>query len=108
MKNFLNYFVKMIRLERSIITKAVEQAELAIKEVATESKEESIKQDANRDLELIADTKDYLDWMMRLANHFESREIFERIPKRNKGDFYMQNNKTALVLIDLQKNLILD
>ena len=82
MKNFLNYFVKMIRLERSIITKAVEQAELAIKEVATESKEESIKQDANRDLELIADTKDYLDWMMRLANHFESREIFERIPKK--------------------------
>lgn len=82
MKNFLNYFVKMIRLERSIITKAVEQAELAIKEVATESKEESIKQDANRDLELIADTKDYSGWMMRLANHFESREIFERIPKK--------------------------
>ncbi len=82
MKNFLNYFVKMIRMERGIISKAVEQAEPAIEEVANQTKDESTKQDADRDLELISETKDYLDWMMRLANHFESREIFENVPKK--------------------------
>ena len=80
--NFLNYFVKMIRLERSLIAKAVEQAEPSIEEIEKQTEEKETKQVAKRDLELIGEAKKYLDWMMRLANHFETREIFDQVPKK--------------------------
>ncbi|GEL77996.1 GbsR/MarR family transcriptional regulator [Tenuibacillus multivorans] len=81
LKNFLNFFVKMIRLERSLITKAIDQTEPVIQEIANDPDSDEAGRTANRDLELISGAKDYLDWIMRLANTLESREIFNLLPK---------------------------
>ncbi|GAB3803941.1 GbsR/MarR family transcriptional regulator [Virgibacillus kimchii] len=83
LNNFLNYFVKQIRLERSLIAKAIEQTEDSIKEIAVNAKDAEAGELAKRDLELISNTKSYLDWLMRLANYFESKEVLEQIPKKN-------------------------
>ncbi|TFB19609.1 transcriptional regulator [Filobacillus milosensis] len=81
LKNFLNFFVKMIRLERSLISKAIDQTEPTIEEISKNPDSEDAKRIANRDLESIGEAKEYLDWIMRLANTLESREIFNCVPK---------------------------
>ncbi|MFA1821249.1 GbsR/MarR family transcriptional regulator [Virgibacillus oceani] len=84
LNNFLNFFVKMIRMERGIISKAIDQTEGSIKDIADNPREPETGELAKRDMELISSTKNYLDWLMRLANHFESREVFEQIPEKKK------------------------
>ncbi|WP_188207721.1 GbsR/MarR family transcriptional regulator [Alkalibacillus aidingensis] len=81
LRNFINFFVKMLRLERNLIMKAVDQTEPTIQEIANETNDEKAEKVAKRDLELIQEAKDYLDWIMRLANSMESGDIFEHIPK---------------------------
>ncbi|WP_027965078.1 GbsR/MarR family transcriptional regulator [Halalkalibacillus halophilus] len=83
LRNFLNFFVKMIRLERNLITKAVDQTEPTIEDIAHHSTDEEARRIANRDLELTEGAKDYLDWIMRLANTMESGDIFNHIPKKD-------------------------
>ncbi|SEQ74225.1 GbsR/MarR family transcriptional regulator [Piscibacillus halophilus] len=80
LKNFLNFFVKMIRLERSLLTKAIDQTEPVIEDIANNPDSKEAEHIATRDLELIADAKNYLNWIMRLANSLESREIFNHLP----------------------------
>ncbi|WP_017187450.1 GbsR/MarR family transcriptional regulator [Alkalibacillus haloalkaliphilus] len=82
LRNFINFFVKTLRVERNLINKAIEQTEPTITEVAEQSEDEEAERIAKRDLELIQESKDYLDWLMRLANSLESGEIFEHLPKK--------------------------
>ncbi|MDV2581356.1 GbsR/MarR family transcriptional regulator [Alkalibacillus haloalkaliphilus] len=82
LRNFINFFVKTLRVERNLINKAIEQTEPTITEVAEQSEDEEAERIAKRDLELIQESKDYLDWLMRLANSLESGKIFEHLPKK--------------------------
>ncbi|GEN44416.1 GbsR/MarR family transcriptional regulator [Alkalibacillus haloalkaliphilus] len=82
LRNFINFFVKTLRVERNLINKAIEQTEPTITEVAEQSADEEAERIAKRDLELIQESKDYLDWLMRLANSLESGKIFEHLPKK--------------------------
>lgn len=80
LKNFLNFFAKMIRLERSLLTKAIDQTEPTIEEIANNPESNQAEDIAKRDLELISEAKDYLNWIMQLANSLESRDIFKHLP----------------------------
>ncbi|UCZ52442.1 transcriptional regulator [Bacillus shivajii] len=80
MRNFINFFVKNLRQERSLFMKANEQAKPILEELS-ESSSDEVKDIAKQDLENLNNSLDYFDWTMRLANAFESHEIFKYIPK---------------------------
>ncbi|WP_246187723.1 GbsR/MarR family transcriptional regulator [Ornithinibacillus caprae] len=84
LRNFLNFFVKMLRLERGLIMKALEQTEPIIEELSTNGTDERVTKTATRDLDLMKDSREYLDWIMRLANSMESGEIFDYFPKKKE------------------------
>lgn len=81
LKNFINFYVKMLRLERGLITKALDQTEPVIEEISQNPDNQQAKELASRNLELIQDARTYLNWIMRLANSMESGEIFKHFPK---------------------------
>ncbi len=80
-RNFNLYFAKMLRQENNLIMKAIEQSEPLLKEIAKESKEDSVKEEVEEDLDLYKHAKSYLDWTMRIANAMESGEIYQYFPK---------------------------
>lgn len=82
LKNFLHFFVKMLRLERSLITKALDQTEPVIQEISKNTVQTEATEIANRDLELLQDARHYLQWIMQLANSMESGDIFDHIPQK--------------------------
>ncbi|HLR63608.1 MAG TPA: transcriptional regulator [Lentibacillus sp.] len=84
-KNFFAFFTKMLRQERNIISRANEQVEGTLKDIAVNGDSEEAKEMAQGDLKDIEQTMTYFDWTLRLANAMESREIFEHFPKY-KGD----------------------
>lgn len=87
LRNFITYFINKIRQERNLIMKATEQVEPALEKIMLETSDEQVKEKAAKDLALIKNSYDYFDWTMRLANRFESGEIFDYLPKKqNKGD----------------------
>ena len=83
-KNFLSFMAKMLRLERSVIHKAIEQTEPVIKELAHHGDDDEVRDAAARDLALVGGSKAYLQWIMRLANAMESGEIFDFFPKTDR------------------------
>ena len=84
LRNFITYFIKKIRQERSLIMKAAEQVSPALEELASNAQDEQVKEKALKDLDLIKDSYDYFDWTMRFANAMETGEIFDYIPKTAK------------------------
>lgn len=80
-KNFIVYFVKMMRQENNLIMKAVEHAEPTLQKLAGNLEDVSSKQETEEDLQLIQHAKDYLVWTMRIANAMDSGEIFNYFPK---------------------------
>ncbi|MET3682765.1 DNA-binding transcriptional regulator GbsR (MarR family) [Alkalibacillus flavidus] len=86
LRNFLTFFVKTLRTERNLIHKAIEQTEPTFTEIAETSSDDEAEQLANRDLELIQDARNYLDWLMRLANSLESGDIFNHLPKQDEKE----------------------
>ncbi|MDR9439738.1 MAG: transcriptional regulator [Halomonas sp.] len=80
-KNFLSFMVKMLRLERGIIHKAVEQTEPVMREIANHGADSDIRELAAKDQALVSGSKAYLRWIMQLANAMESGEIFEHFPR---------------------------
>lgn len=86
-KNFFAFFVKMLRQERNIISRANEQVEGTLQDIAANGQSEEAQEIAKKDLADIAQTNIYFDWTLKLANAMESEEIFNFIPKHNKeGD----------------------
>lgn len=81
-RNFINFFVKMLRQENNLIMKAMDQTEPILKEIASNSEEEKIKKEAENNLLLLEHSKSYLDWTMRIANAMESGDIFTYFPKK--------------------------
>lgn len=86
LRNFINFFVKMLRQERSLLMKANEQAKPVIKDVAENAESEEAQIKAQKDLENLNHSLEYFDWTMRLANAMESGEIFDFIPKQTTGE----------------------
>ncbi|WP_171038027.1 GbsR/MarR family transcriptional regulator [Aquibacillus sediminis] len=86
LRNFLSFFIKMLRLERGLIMKAVEQTEPVLENLAEKSNDPTVSGTAKRDLELLNDSRNYLNWIMRLANAMESGEIFQYFPKTERNE----------------------
>jgi len=86
LRNFINFFVKMLRQERSLIMKANEKAKPVIEDVAKHSQSEEAKQTAEKDLQNLKNSLEYFDWTMRLANAMESGEIFDCIPQKTTDE----------------------
>ncbi|SFB32738.1 DNA-binding transcriptional regulator GbsR, MarR family [Lentibacillus halodurans] len=84
LKNLLNFFVKKLRQERNLIMKAAEQTKSNLNDISRETEDAQIQEYIERDLELIDESQQYLDWTMRLANAMESGEIFDYFPKNKK------------------------
>ncbi|MCT2536525.1 transcriptional regulator [Aquibacillus koreensis] len=83
LRNFLTFYIKKIRQERSLIMKATEQVEPILEEIVQDTTTDSqVREKAKQDLTLIKDSYEYFDWTMRLANSMESGEIFEFLPKQ--------------------------
>ncbi len=84
LKNFINFFVKKLRQERSLIMKANEQAKPVLEDISTNSTDENARIAAKQDLENLNNSISYFDWTMRLANDLENGEIFKYYPKQKK------------------------
>ncbi|MCD6008621.1 GbsR/MarR family transcriptional regulator [Halomonas sp. IOP_31] len=85
-KNFLSFMVKMLRLERGTIHKAIEQTEPVMLELADHAADSEIREQAAKDQALISGSKAYLRWIMQLANAMESGEIFEHFPRPERDE----------------------
>ncbi|MDC3411882.1 transcriptional regulator [Aquibacillus sp. 3ASR75-11] len=81
LRNFITFFIKKIRQERSLIMKAAEQVEPTLIDIANHTTDQHVKDAANKDLALIKDSHKYFDWTLQLANAMESGEIFKYLPK---------------------------
>ncbi|RXE47633.1 GbsR/MarR family transcriptional regulator [Chromohalobacter israelensis] len=79
-QNFLGFMVKMLRLERGVIHKAIEQTEPVMEALARQSDDEAVRQTATKDLALVNGSKAYLTWIRQLANAMESGDIFAHFP----------------------------
>lgn len=82
--NFINYIVKKLRQEKNLIMKSINQAEPILKEIAENTTDANLKQEAIEDLQLVEHSKDYLNWTMRLSNAMETGEIFTSFPKNEE------------------------
>jgi len=80
-RNFIVYFVKMMRQENHLIKKAVEHSEPLLQELSDELEDTSGKEELEEDLQLLQHAKDYLEWTMRIANAMDSGDIFNYFPK---------------------------
>jgi len=85
LRNFLSFFIKKIRQERHLIMKATEQVQPTLREIANHTNNQQIKEEAEKDLALIENSKEYFDWTMELANAMESGKIFDFLPKNNNN-----------------------
>ncbi|MBB3185811.1 DNA-binding transcriptional regulator GbsR (MarR family) [Halomonas fontilapidosi] len=85
-KNFLNFMIKMLRLERGIMQKAVEQTEPVMREIAQHGADSDTRALAARDHALVSDSRPYLRWIMQMANAMESGEIFEHFPRPERDE----------------------
>lgn len=81
LRNFVNFFVKKLRLERNLIMKAHEQAKPVLEDIAKSSDSEEARTIAKEELSNLEQSNMYFDWTMRLANAMESGEIFNYYPK---------------------------
>ncbi|UFU00217.1 transcriptional regulator [Radiobacillus kanasensis] len=84
LRNFLSFFIKKIRQERNLIMKATEQVEPTLEAIVRDTSDDQVKEEAQKDLDLINNSYNYFDWTMRLANAMESGEIFDYLPKTKK------------------------
>ncbi|MYL23118.1 transcriptional regulator [Halomonas alkaliantarctica] len=85
-KNFLSFMVKMLRLERGVIHKAIEQTEPVMEELADNAKDPDVRALAEKDRARVSGSRAYLDWIMQLANAMESGEIFTHFPRPDDND----------------------
>lgn len=84
-KNFFAFFVKKLRQERNIISRANEQVEDTLKDITANSSSDEAKEMAAGDLTDMANTMVYFDWTLKLANAMETREIFEHYTVKSKN-----------------------
>ncbi len=83
-KNFITFFVKNIRLERSITLNASSNVRPKLKELSENARSSEIRREAQRDLELLADTDSYFQWTKTIIDDMESGEFFKHYPLPNK------------------------
>ncbi len=80
LKNFLSFFIKNLRKERTIILNAVLKVQPAFKEVIENTTDPEVQEEAKKDLELIRQSHAYFEWIQRLTYAMETGEIFEYFP----------------------------
>ncbi|GGK06030.1 HTH-type transcriptional repressor GbsR [Lentibacillus kapialis] len=94
-RNFFAFFVKILRQERNIISRANEQVEGTLQDIAANGESDEAKEMAQKDLADIEQTNVYFDWTLKLANAMESGDIFNFIPKHNQEGDDTGNNENS-------------
>jgi len=94
-KNFILYFIKMLRKENNLILNAVEQTEPLLKEIEKSDTDSHIKEEVEKDLQLLEHARTYLDWTMRVANAMDSGEIFKYFPKETSKETDNEHKKNS-------------
>lgn len=84
LRNFIAFFKKKLRQERTLIVKAMEQSQPTLEDIASNSSNTEVSKKAKQDLQNIKASESYFFWTMRLANAMESGEIFDYFPKIKK------------------------
>ncbi|NBG88454.1 GbsR/MarR family transcriptional regulator [Isachenkonia alkalipeptolytica] len=86
-KNFITFFVKNIRLERSITLNASSNVRPKLEDLSQYAQSSDIRREAKRDLELMSDTEAYFRWTKKIIDDMESGEFFKHypVPGNDKG-----------------------
>ncbi|WP_353854826.1 GbsR/MarR family transcriptional regulator [Bacillus sp. Bos-x628] len=80
-KFFMNFFPQKWEREVVVNLAAIEEAQKRLQDVVNHQQvDESIKEEAQRLLEQLENSKAYYDWLRRLAQSVHSGEIFQYIP----------------------------
>ncbi|ACB85401.1 GbsR/MarR family transcriptional regulator [Natranaerobius thermophilus] len=83
-KNFLNFLIKNMRLERNLILKANDKVQPVLEDIAENPDSAEAKEEAKNDLKLLEQSREYFDWTKRIIDALESGEIFEYFPMDKK------------------------
>jgi len=83
-KNFITFFVKNIRLERSITLNASSNVRPKLVDLSKNARSSEIRKEAKRDLELLADTDSYFRWTKMIIDDMETGEFFKNYPVPDK------------------------
>ena len=83
--NFVNFFVPMLKREYEVNMEAIEKAEPELKKLA-ESDNQTVREDAKKDLQKLEEAKKYYLWLKKLADSIESGEIYKYFPKDDHNE----------------------
>lgn len=79
-KNFLTFFVNNLRKERTITLRATDAARPILESLKEQTESPEVREKASQDLELLAESDAYFEWIDRLTTAMESGEIFDHYP----------------------------
>lgn len=83
-QTFIDFFTIKWRSGISINVSAMEKSIADLRRLLDENEvDDEVKHLARMDIEKLTDALEYYDWLNRLVDSFESKEIFEFIPKKN-------------------------
>ncbi|MBO0959587.1 GbsR/MarR family transcriptional regulator [Neobacillus sp. MM2021_6] len=82
-QTFIDFFSIKWRTGISINVSAMEKSLAELQTLIDDQNvDHQVKTEAARDMEKLTDALEYYDWLNRLVDSFESKEIFQFIPKR--------------------------
>lgn len=83
-QSFFDFFSVKWRTGISVNITAIEKSLKELKElINNDDTSEKVKELAHTDILKLQDSIDYYDWLNRLVDSFETKEIFNFIPKKN-------------------------
>ncbi|MEO2076848.1 MAG: GbsR/MarR family transcriptional regulator [Bacillus sp. (in: firmicutes)] len=82
-QTFIDFFSIKWRAGISINVSAMEKSLFELQSLLEDEQVDTkIKEEAQMDIEKLTDALEYYDWLNRLVDSFESKEIFKYIPKK--------------------------
>lgn len=85
-QSFFDYFSIKWRAGISVNITAIEKSLKELRVLITEENvSEEVRKQATLDLTKLESSLEYYDWLGRLINTFESKEIFDLVPKKKSG-----------------------
>jgi DNA-binding transcriptional regulator GbsR (MarR family) len=88
-QTFFDFFTIKWRTGTTMNITAIEKFVIELKElIANEETSEHVKELANADILKLQDKLDYYEWLNRLIDSFETKEIFTFIPKKKDTEHH--------------------
>ncbi|WP_042462624.1 GbsR/MarR family transcriptional regulator [Neobacillus dielmonensis] len=82
-QTFIDFFIIKWRTGISINVSAMKKSRAELESLVKDPMtDEQLKQQADRDIEKLTSALEYYDWLHRLVDSFESKNIFDFIPKQ--------------------------